>query len=96
MACLLRTRSRGAEILRGQDRAVILSSVFKISFSTFDCVAIAAWSVPGIQSVRLPRMRAIADHDVLQGVLKGVADVQHPRHVRRRKDDGERFGVWSR
>ena len=35
----------------------------------------------------------VADHDVLQGVVERVADMQAPRHVRRRVDDGEGFRV---
>ena len=55
--------------------------------STTACVAMPAWSVPGIQR-RLEALHPLlADEDVLERVVQGVAQVQGAGHVGRRDDD---------
>ena len=65
-------------------------SSFRTRFSTTVCVAMPAWSVPGIQTALSPEHAVPADQDVLQRVVHRMSQMQRGRHVWRRDDDAVR------
>ncbi len=59
--------------------------------STTICVAMPAWSVPGLPEHVAAAHALEAAEDVLQRVVEGVAHVERARHVRRRDHDRVRL-----
>ena len=79
------------EFLAAEVVAGLLLLLRRCSRSTTACVAMPAWSVPGIHSGVVALHAPPADQHVLQRVVERVAHVQGAGHVRRRDDDGVRL-----
>ena len=82
--------------LRGPGRAASSSPPRSSRRSTTACVAMPAWSVPGIQRVVEALHPLQADEDVLQRVVQRMAQVQRAGDVGRRDDDRVRLACRGR